>query len=73
MLEINNGYQAFSSPALVNSPSFPGQLVMSPSPTPKALNASDRDTQPPKHHSPRRNLRKVAPNAPSYHKNNNVC
>jgi len=68
---MSNGYQASSSPALVNSPS-PGQLVMSPSPTPKALNASNRATPPPRHHSPRPNLRIVMPNAPSHHEDNNV-
>lgn len=74
MLEMSNGYQASSSPALVNSPSSPGQqLVMSPSPTPKALNASNRATPPPRHHSPRPNLRIVMPNnAPSHHEDNNV-
>jgi len=73
MLEMSNGYQASSSPALVNSPSSPGQLVMSPSPTPKALNASNRATPPPRHHSPRPNLRIVMPNAPNHHEDNNVC
>ncbi|KAL5243753.1 hypothetical protein ACI65C_011163 [Semiaphis heraclei] len=72
MLEMSNGYQASSSPALVNSPSSPGQLVMSPSPTPKALNASNRATPPPRHHSPRPNLRIVMPNAPSHHEDNNA-
>ncbi|XP_050440366.1 myocyte-specific enhancer factor 2-like isoform X2 [Adelges cooleyi] len=67
MLEMSNGYQASSSPALVNSPSSPAQLVMSPSPTPKALNASNRATPPPRHHSPRPNLRIVMPNATSHH------
>lgn len=72
MLEMSNGYQASSSPALVNSPTSPGQLVMSPSPTPKALNTSNRATPPPRHHSPRPNLRIVMPNAPSHHEDNNV-
>ncbi|XP_050522797.1 myocyte-specific enhancer factor 2-like isoform X2 [Daktulosphaira vitifoliae] len=67
MLEMSNGYQTSSSPALVNSPSSPAQLVMSPSPTPKALNASNRSTPPPRHHSPRPNLRIVMPNAASHH------